>query len=270
MSFKNVFIGSPQSKYAAFAIILAIVCVSISILFGKESMPIGQKIGAIFLLVLVSVPGILYSLFQITCLETGAGSQNQRWWCSLYAWLITAVVIIYSVLLVAVAVLSVLTGKGMTQDIEHFTDENFNSAMTTANTLAEYAQNKFTSGGLPVNQFNNNTGSAHVQNNEYFDDQQQMQQHPEQFYDEQQHPEQFYDEKQPEQFYDEKQPEQFYDEKQPEQFYDEQQHPENFRGYSQSGQVIHTTETPEPYPFLSDNSGHGWAPLNSIDLPPGA
>ena len=261
MSFKNVFIGSPQSKYAAFAIILAIVCVSISILFGKESMPIGQKIGAIFLLVLVSVPGILYSLFQITCLETGAGSQNQRWWCSLYAWLITAVVIIYSVLLVAVAVLSVLTGKGMTQDIEHFTDENFNSAMTTANTLAEYAQNKFTSGGLPVNQFNNNTGSAHVQNNEYFDDQQQMQQHPEQFYDEQQHPEQFYDEKQPEQFYDEKQPEQFYD---------EQQHPENFRGYSQSGQVIHTTETPEPYPFLSDNSGHGWAPLNSIDLPPGA
>jgi len=179
MNVKNVFIGAPQSKYAAFAIILAIVCVSISILFGKESMPIGQKIGAILLLVVVSIPGVLYSLFQITCLETGAGLKNQRWWCSLYAWLITAVLIVYSVLLIAVAVLSVVTGKNITNDVEHFTNENFDESMETANVIAQHAQNQYTTGSLPVNSYSYNSGSANVANgSEHFYDKQQPQQLP--------------------------------------------------------------------------------------------
>jgi hypothetical protein len=137
MGLKNIFMGAPQSKYAASAIILALICVSVSILFGKESMPLGQKIGAILLLVLVSVPGVLYSLFQITCLETGAGLRNQRWWCSLYAWLITAVLIVYCVLLIAVAILSVFTSKRLSQDVEKFTDANFTTAVNNATTIAQ-------------------------------------------------------------------------------------------------------------------------------------
>ena len=50
MNLTSIFTGVPQSRYAGLAVLLAIVVVSISILFGKESMPLSQKIGAILLL----------------------------------------------------------------------------------------------------------------------------------------------------------------------------------------------------------------------------
>ena len=39
----SVFIGVPQSRYAAIAILLAIVFVSATILFGKDSIPLSQS-----------------------------------------------------------------------------------------------------------------------------------------------------------------------------------------------------------------------------------
>jgi len=48
---------------------------------------------------------------QLTCLVTGAGSDNKRWWCSLYSWLMSVFVIIYSILIIVVAVQSLLTPK---------------------------------------------------------------------------------------------------------------------------------------------------------------
>ena len=139
MSFTNIFVGVPQSKYAASAVIFAIIAVSISILFGKDEMPLGQKIGAIILLILVSLPGVLYSLFQLTCLVSGAGVRNQRWWCSVYAWIISALLIVYSILLIAIAVLSVFTGSKVVKDISDYNVENFDNSMTTANSIAAYA-----------------------------------------------------------------------------------------------------------------------------------
>ena len=46
------------------------------------------------------------SLFQITCLVTGAGFKNQRWWCSLYAWIVSALMILYAVMLIVAAILT--------------------------------------------------------------------------------------------------------------------------------------------------------------------
>jgi len=139
MSFANIFVGVPQSKYAASAVMFAIIAVSISILFGKDEMPLGQKIGAIILLILVSLPGVLYSLFQLTCLVSGAGVRNQRWWCSVYAWIISALLIVYSILLIAIAVLSVFTGSKVVKDISDYNVENFANSMAIAEKLATTA-----------------------------------------------------------------------------------------------------------------------------------
>jgi hypothetical protein len=128
--------GAPQSKYAGMAVIFAIIVVSISILFGKDSLPLSQKLGAILLLIIVSAPGILFSLFQLTCLVTGAGFRNQRWWCNAYAWIITALLVIYSVLLISIAILSISTNSKVISDLTNYNVENFANSMTTANEIA--------------------------------------------------------------------------------------------------------------------------------------
>jgi hypothetical protein len=136
MNLKSVFIGVPQSKYAGVAVLLALIAASVSILFGKYEMPLVQKIGAILLLVVVSIPGILFSLFQVTCITSGAGSRNQRWWCSTYAWIISVLVILYSVLLVAVATMSVFSNSKVINDLTMHNVENFDDSMALANQMA--------------------------------------------------------------------------------------------------------------------------------------
>jgi len=136
MGLQQIFVGVPQSKYAALAIFVAILAVSVSVLFGKESMPLSQKIGAILLLILVTLPGILYSLFQLTCLVTGAGVNNKRWWCAVYAWLISALLIVYSVLLIAIAILSIFSGKNIANKTKQHNIEKFDATMQMANQVA--------------------------------------------------------------------------------------------------------------------------------------
>jgi hypothetical protein len=134
----NIFVGSLQSKYAGIAVLISLTIVSITILFGnRDSLPLSQKIGAVLLLILVSAPGVLFSLFQLTCLVTGAGRNNQRWWCSVYAWIITALLIVYSILLVAVAVLSVSTGSALIGDLTNYNIEKFEDSMSVANAYAD-------------------------------------------------------------------------------------------------------------------------------------
>ena len=184
MNLTSIFTGVPQSRYAGLAVLLAIVVVSISILFGKESMPLSQKIGAILLLIIVSAPGILFSLFQLTCLVTGAGIRNQRWWCGAYAWIITALLVVYSVLLVAVSILSISTDskviKDLTGNVENFENANNYAAnifgvgtpsgeksTTSTNISSSKTDNKaysYSSSVLPVEQFRGAIGDANNNN----------------------------------------------------------------------------------------------------------
>ncbi len=130
MALSNVFLGAPQSKYAAMAITAGLVVVSLAILFGKEAVPVSQKLVFILLMVLVALPGILLSLFQLTCLVTGAGFRNQRWWCSAFAWIGTIFIVIYAVALIVVGILSVVNGSSVIADLSEGGD------METANLLA--------------------------------------------------------------------------------------------------------------------------------------
>ena len=91
---------------AGVAILVAVVVVALSILFGREPIPMTQKFVIVLVMFLLALPAILLSLFQINCLVTGAGFTNQRWWCSLYAWVISVMVVFYCVMLVVVGLLS--------------------------------------------------------------------------------------------------------------------------------------------------------------------
>lgn len=122
MAFLDVFVGSAQSKYAALAILVALLAVAFTILFSKEKVPVTEKIVIIFLMFLLSLPAILYALFQITCLVTGAGGPGMKgktWWCGLYGWFITAFVFIYAVMVVVMSILS-FTGQMEAQKVEQF------------------------------------------------------------------------------------------------------------------------------------------------------
>jgi len=98
----SIFIGVPQSRYAAIAILLAIASIALIILFrkGPRNVSTSSKLWIIAMMFFVSLPSLAMALFQLTCIVTGAGAKNSRWWCSAYAWIVSALVIFYSGLLI--------------------------------------------------------------------------------------------------------------------------------------------------------------------------
>jgi hypothetical protein len=136
-TFLSVFTGTTQSRYAGLAILMAIIVVSLVILFGKDNIPFSQKFSFVLLIFLISLPSILLSLFQITCLVKGVGSNYQRWWCGAYAWIISAILIIYCILLVFVAVTALITGEKVLDSIRSNDKAELARNKETANMLVE-------------------------------------------------------------------------------------------------------------------------------------
>jgi hypothetical protein len=134
----NLFIGSAPSKYAALAIFAAVIIVSLTMLFGKEPVPLGQKLAVVLLIFLISLPGILLTLFQMTCIVTGAGfiskdsPLGKRWWCSLYAWIISVLIIVYSVFIIVAAITTLATGEKVMNDIAIADAEAFENKLKQA------------------------------------------------------------------------------------------------------------------------------------------
>lgn len=134
----NLFIGSAPSKYAAIAIFAAIVVVSLTMLLGKEPVPLSQKLAMVLLVFLISLPGILLTLFQMTCIVTGSGFMSKgsplgkRWWCSLYAWIVSVLLIVYCVFLIVAAVTTLATGEKVMSDLNVMETEAFENRMKKA------------------------------------------------------------------------------------------------------------------------------------------
>jgi hypothetical protein len=131
MALMDIFVGVPQSKYAGAAILLSLLVVSGAILIGRDALPLSQKFAFILLIFLVSLPGLLMTLFQLTCLVTGSNN-GKSWWCGAYSWFISALLIIYSVLLVTIAVLSLASSGKVLDDITRADMEYFNSSAVSA------------------------------------------------------------------------------------------------------------------------------------------
>jgi hypothetical protein len=129
-SIASIFVGVPQSHLAGTAILLVIIALSIFILFGKEQISVGEKVGIVLVMLLMALPTILLTLFQLNCVVTGAGSKGQRWWCDAYAWLVAVLIVVYCVLLVVAAVLSFSKSQSI------LSEENFTVRKHHANAAA--------------------------------------------------------------------------------------------------------------------------------------
>ena len=115
MSLSSLFIGVPQSKYAAIAIAVSLVVISLSMLVGYTDIPLTQRLLFAFLMILLALPSVLLSLFHMTCLVTGAGAANQRWWCSIYAWITTILIVLYCCIIV-VAGITIMTNRSKVKE----------------------------------------------------------------------------------------------------------------------------------------------------------
>lgn len=176
MSLLTPFVGTPQSRYAALALIIAISVVSLSILLGADAMPLSQKFFFIILIFLLSIPGLLLSLLQLTCLVTGEGPNHKRWWCWGYSWLMSLFIMLYSVIIIVIAIRSLMINK------ETFSYRN-NSRKNSNNIIIDYpaqyppnitpAPQEYptlpnTETGLPTNNENTNQYMIRQPNNERF------------------------------------------------------------------------------------------------------
>lgn len=119
MAFMDLFVGVPQSKYASIAILIALAVVGIAMLFGKDEVPIGQRFMFVLLMFIIALPSILLSLFQLTCLVTGAGFRNQRWWCAAYAWIGSIFIILYSAVIVVIGVIAMANGTNIDAELNN-------------------------------------------------------------------------------------------------------------------------------------------------------
>ena len=119
MAFMDLFVGVPQSKYASIAILIALAVVGVAMLFGKDEVPIGQRFMFVLLMFIIALPSILLSLFQLTCLVTGAGLRNQRWWCAAYAWIGSIFIILYSAVIIVIGVIAMANGTNIDAELNN-------------------------------------------------------------------------------------------------------------------------------------------------------
>ena len=101
-------VGSTQSKYAAWAISLTILVLCVSVLVTQTEIPVGKRLLGVLFMILITVPGVILSLVELTCLVTG-GSWKTNWWCWLLAWIIAIIVIVWCLVIIVTTFNTILT-----------------------------------------------------------------------------------------------------------------------------------------------------------------
>jgi hypothetical protein len=141
----DAFIGSTQSRWAATALLVAVVAAGLYILVGKSKLSFSEKVVGIVVGVLLLLPYVLLNLFQLTCLVTGTGKGGEKWWCGVFAWILSAFVILYAAFLTIAIVVAILT-DGKVNALEKFYVEQ-DAANKVAKELVEDDKKK---AGKPV------------------------------------------------------------------------------------------------------------------------
>lgn len=136
ISLNALFFGSEQSKYAGVALFGTIFILCLAILFSNSKIPIDQRLAFVIFIMLVSIPSILMSLFELTCIVTG-GNIKYRWWCWLLAWVIAVVIIVYCLMVVISLIMSMANFDIANQRIENNEENN----KIDPKTADEYAKN---------------------------------------------------------------------------------------------------------------------------------
>ena len=123
ININDIFFGSEQSKYAGIALFSTIVILCIAILFSRSKIPIEQRIGFVLSILIISIPSVLMSLFELTCIVTG-GNTETRWWCWVLAWVISIVIIIYCIIIIISMILSMSSYDMANERIENDIENN--------------------------------------------------------------------------------------------------------------------------------------------------
>lgn len=108
MGLYDALFGSPQALYAGYAIVAAIIVIVITIVLTRTDLTVGNRFLFIFLVVLMLIPSVFLTLLQLTCMVTG-GNKNQRWWCWLYAWIVSIFIIIYCIFVIIISFMTLFT-----------------------------------------------------------------------------------------------------------------------------------------------------------------
>lgn len=148
MGFFDIFFGTPQSLYASYAILAAVITICITILLTGTDLTLGNRFLFMFLVVLMLIPSVFLTLFQITCMVTG-GNKNSRWWCWLYAWIMSVFIIIYCVFVIIVSFTSLFTYTNAMNKVEQ-ADSEYKMNPENSN---EYAKSM-------IESFENNTNNT--------------------------------------------------------------------------------------------------------------
>lgn len=104
----DVFLGSEQSRYAGIALFITILVICLAVIFTSSKIPIEQRLVFVIFILIISIPSILMSLFELTCIVTG-GNYNTRWWCWLLAWVLSVMIIFYCIMIIISLFISMST-----------------------------------------------------------------------------------------------------------------------------------------------------------------
>jgi hypothetical protein len=143
----DVFLGSEQSKYAGVALFITILIICISILLTSSKIAIEQRLLFIIFILIITIPSILMTLFELTCIVTG-GNYNTRWWCWLLAWVLAIIIIFYCIMIIISLFISMTTydmaNERISDDLVNNkidkTTENINANNYAKNIMATYEQ----------------------------------------------------------------------------------------------------------------------------------
>ena len=98
--------GTPQSQYAAIAILIAVIAIILSILFNENELTLSERFMLIGSVILFSIPSIVLGLFDLTCVAGKTVENSLCWW---WGWVIAFIIIIICVIVVFASVSSMLT-----------------------------------------------------------------------------------------------------------------------------------------------------------------
>ena len=116
MNLTNLFIGSEQSKYASIAIFCAIIAICLCVLFVNNEMTFGQRLMIICVIIVYTLPYVLLSLFELTCISSYNNNKSGAcWW---YGSIISAFIIIISLTVIISSLMSMLTYTDATNKID--------------------------------------------------------------------------------------------------------------------------------------------------------
>jgi hypothetical protein len=98
--------GTPQSQYAAIAILIAMIAIVLSIVFNENELTLGERFMLIGSVILFSIPSIVLGLFDLTCVAGKTTENSLCWW---WGWVISFIIIIICVIVVFASISSMLT-----------------------------------------------------------------------------------------------------------------------------------------------------------------